>query len=61
MRQSKLILFTSLLLISMLTHAETDNHFSNRKNIGFGLGAFIEGADCMTTQCNHRYSSMVHA
>lgn len=45
----------------MLTHAETDNHFSNRKNIGFGLGAFIEGADCMTTQCNHRYSSMVHA
>lgn len=48
MRQSKLILFTSLLLVSILTHAETDNHSSNIENIekesiGFGLGAIIGG------------------
>ena len=48
MHQSKLILFTSLLLVSMLTHAETDNYSSNGENIdkesiGFGLGAIIGG------------------
>ena len=48
MHQSKLILFTSLLLVSMLTRAEIYNHSSNRENIdreniGFGLGAIIGG------------------
>lgn len=48
MHQSKLILFTSLLLVSMLTRAEIYNHSLNRENIdreniGFGLGAIIGG------------------
>ena len=43
MHQSKLILFTSLLLVSTLTHAETDNHSSNKEGIGFGIGALIGG------------------
>jgi len=43
MHQSKLILFTSLLLVSTLTHAEIDNYFSNKENIGFGIGALIGG------------------
>ena len=43
MHQSKLILFTSLLLVSTLTHAEIDNYSSNKESIGFGLGAIIGG------------------
>ena len=43
MHQSKLILSTSLLLVSTLTHAEIDNYSSNKESIGFGIGALIGG------------------
>lgn len=41
----KVIMFTSLFLLSTVTHAETDKTAGNRKNegLGFGIGALIGG------------------
>jgi outer membrane protein OmpA-like peptidoglycan-associated protein len=43
MRHIKLIIFTSLFLLSTITHAEADNISDKNEGLGFGIGAIIGG------------------
>lgn len=41
MRHFKLVIFTTLFLLSTITHAETDDISNKNEGLGFGIGAII--------------------